>query len=133
MSDDTYDLLSRGRHDLPPAAGWAFPRRMDEWPSFNIPKIIATYPSGLFFSSIFWLAALTIFPNLIQQAAISDDARVSLIQALGAATSPSESPTADLGIYAIGISIVGCMVLLAGMIPARRAASIDPATALRTE
>jgi putative ABC transport system permease protein len=41
--------------------------------------------------------------------------------------------TADLRIYAIGISVVGCMVLLAGMIPARRAASIDPATALRTE
>ncbi len=41
--------------------------------------------------------------------------------------------TADLGIYAIGISVVGGMVLLAGIIPARRAASIDPATALRTE
>ena len=41
--------------------------------------------------------------------------------------------SADFGIYAIGISVVGCMVLLAGMIPARRAASIDPATALRTE
>ena len=41
--------------------------------------------------------------------------------------------TADLGIYAIGISVVCCMVLLAGIIPAHRAASIDPATALRTE
>jgi predicted permease len=40
---------------------------------------------------------------------------------------------ADLGIYAVGILVVCCMVLLAGMIPARRAASIDPATALRTE
>jgi putative ABC transport system permease protein len=41
--------------------------------------------------------------------------------------------TADFGIYAIGISVVASMVVLAATIPARRAASIEPATALRTE
>jgi putative ABC transport system permease protein len=39
----------------------------------------------------------------------------------------------DLGVYAAAIAIIGGVVCLAGLIPARRVASIDPASALRTE
>jgi putative ABC transport system permease protein len=39
----------------------------------------------------------------------------------------------DVGVYAAAIAVIGCVVSLAGLIPARRVASIDPARALRTE
>ncbi len=39
----------------------------------------------------------------------------------------------DLSVYAAAITIIALVAALAGLIPARRAASIDPARALRTE
>jgi predicted permease len=39
----------------------------------------------------------------------------------------------DVGVYAAAVLILGCVVCLAGLIPARRVASVDPALALRTE
>jgi len=42
------------------------------------------------------------------------------------------SPT-DGGVYAIAIAVIVTVAALAAVIPARRAASVDPARALRTE
>jgi ABC-type antimicrobial peptide transport system permease subunit len=39
----------------------------------------------------------------------------------------------DVSVYAVGITTIVLVAALAGLIPARRAASIDPARALRTE
>jgi putative ABC transport system permease protein len=39
----------------------------------------------------------------------------------------------DLEVYAAAVLIIGCVVCVAGVIPARRVASVDPALALRTE
>ena len=39
----------------------------------------------------------------------------------------------DVYVYAVGITTIVLVAALAGLIPARRAASIDPARALRTE
>jgi putative ABC transport system permease protein len=41
--------------------------------------------------------------------------------------------TTDVSVYAAAITIIALIAALAGLIPARRAASIDPARALRTE
>ena len=41
--------------------------------------------------------------------------------------------TADVTVYGIGIAIIAFIAVLAGLIPARRAASTDPARALRTD
>jgi ABC-type antimicrobial peptide transport system permease subunit len=41
--------------------------------------------------------------------------------------------SADATVYAIGIAIIAVVTALAGLIPAQRAASVDPMTALRTE
>lgn len=40
---------------------------------------------------------------------------------------------ADPGVYVAGVVLIGLVALLAGLIPSRRAATIDPARALRTE
>jgi len=40
---------------------------------------------------------------------------------------------ADPGVYAVGILLIGLVAVLAGFIPSRRAATVDPARALRTE
>lgn len=42
------------------------------------------------------------------------------------------SPT-DVGVYAIAIAVIVTVAALAAVIPARRAASVDPGQALRTE
>jgi ABC-type lipoprotein release transport system permease subunit len=39
----------------------------------------------------------------------------------------------DVSVYAVGITTIVLVAALAGLIPAQRAASIDPARALRTE
>ncbi len=39
----------------------------------------------------------------------------------------------DLRVYSLGILIIAMVAALAGLIPARRAASVDPARALRTD
>jgi predicted permease len=41
--------------------------------------------------------------------------------------------TSDAGVYGTGIMIIGLLAVLAGYIPARRAAAVDPAHALRTD
>jgi ABC-type antimicrobial peptide transport system permease subunit len=41
--------------------------------------------------------------------------------------------TADVTVYATGIAIIAFIAVVAGLIPARRAASTDPARALRTD
>jgi ABC-type antimicrobial peptide transport system permease subunit len=40
---------------------------------------------------------------------------------------------ADPGVYATGILLIGVVAFLAGLIPSQRAATVDPARALRTE
>jgi ABC-type antimicrobial peptide transport system permease subunit len=40
---------------------------------------------------------------------------------------------ADPGVYAAGILLIALVAVLAGFIPSRRAATVDPARALRTE
>jgi ABC-type antimicrobial peptide transport system permease subunit len=40
---------------------------------------------------------------------------------------------ADPGVYAFGILLILLVAALAGFIPSRRAATVDPARALRTE
>jgi ABC-type antimicrobial peptide transport system permease subunit len=41
--------------------------------------------------------------------------------------------TVDIRIYAAAVLIIALVAALAGLIPARRAASVDPARALRTD
>jgi ABC-type antimicrobial peptide transport system permease subunit len=40
---------------------------------------------------------------------------------------------ADPGVYGAGILLIALVSLLAGFLPSRRAATVDPARALRTE
>jgi ABC-type antimicrobial peptide transport system permease subunit len=40
---------------------------------------------------------------------------------------------ADPAVYAAGILLIGFVAVIAGLIPSRRAATVDPARALRTE
>jgi len=40
---------------------------------------------------------------------------------------------ADPAVYAVGVLLIGLVAMVAGLIPSRRAATVDPARALRTE
>ena len=40
---------------------------------------------------------------------------------------------ADPAVYGMGVLVIGFVALLAGWVPARRAAGVDPSRALRTE
>ena len=63
--------------------------------------------------------------------AVTIPVSIGLTRAMGSQV--FQVPSVDVGVYAGAVAIMVCVVCLAGLIPARRVAAIDPAKALRAE